>query len=132
MVGELQAKQKSFVQILAKIAAGRAKNGIQPPKLRVVREAAKRLTYRRGAVETRGRKKALSHTNVQKLYNTRKFLITKYKGEKEVHWSEVIKKAKGAPHPMMEVYSPPRIADLARKVRSTYVLRYAAGLLGVQ
>ena len=47
-----------------------------------------------GAPEQRGRKRALASRGVKALNATRKKLIKKSKGEYEVHWKDVIKKAR--------------------------------------
>ena len=54
-------------------------------------------TFKRGRVETRGRKKTLSVRNLAALNTARKSLIKKSGGKDEVHWEDIQKKAR-VPH----------------------------------
>ena len=47
-----------------------------------------------GLVEKRGRPRRLTPQNVKALDRTRKRVLAAAKGEREVHWSEIIKKAR--------------------------------------
>ena len=50
--------------------------------------------FRRGLVEKRGRPRRLTPQNVKALDRARKRVLAAAKGEREVHWGEVIKKAR--------------------------------------
>ncbi len=80
--------------VLERLTKARGRRGVEPPSLRTVQRAINGKTFRRGATETRGRKKRLSPKNVRQLDKARKTLIKQAKGESEVHWKDVIKKAR--------------------------------------
>ena len=82
------------VEIHAKLAARRGKSGLAAPHLTNVRKALKGITYRRANVETRGRRKKLKSHHIRKLNRTRIKIIKATKGEREVHWNEIIAKAR--------------------------------------
>ena len=65
-----------------------------PPDVTTVRRALKGKTFRRGLKETRGRKAKLTKAATRKLNATRKRLIEKAKGEKEVHWDQILRSAR--------------------------------------
>ena len=54
----------------------------------------KGATFKRARVETRGGRRILSARNVRSLDAARKRLIDEAKGEKEVHWDDVIEAAR--------------------------------------
>jgi hypothetical protein len=98
---------KELDQMLAKSTAGatpaqihswlklrREKAGTAAPNITNVRKALKGKSYRRGKVETRGRKKTLTRRNVLQLNSTRKKLIKKADSEYEVHWTDVVRGAR--------------------------------------
>jgi len=64
------------------------------PDLTSVRRVLKGYTHCQGKPEARGRKKKLSKANVRRLNTIRLQLIKKAAGEQEVHWEDVIKKAR--------------------------------------
>jgi hypothetical protein len=80
--------------ILERLTKARERKGLGAPGLHVVQRALKGKTFRRGVTETRGRKKMLTRNNVKKLNSVRKDLIKKAKGEREIHWNEIIRKAR--------------------------------------
>jgi len=82
------------VAVLAQIEKSRARCGKAPPGLRAVQRARAGSTFRRGPKETRGRKKKLTPKHVRKLNSVRKALIKQAKGEREIHWGEIIQKAR--------------------------------------
>ena len=93
-----QAKNgKEPIEIYEKLKQQQQRKQIQPPDLTTVRRALKGKTHRRAIKETRGRKKLLSAANIRKLNSVRKTLIKKAKGEREIHWKEIIAKAKVPP-----------------------------------
>ena len=65
--------------------------------MRAVQRALKGSTFKRAKIETRGRKKVLSHANLRALDRARKRLIAKADEEYEVHWDDVIRAAR-VPH----------------------------------
>ena len=69
------------------------------PDLTTVRRALKGKTHQRSTVETRGRKRILTPTNLKRLDKTRGQIITKADNNYEVHWDDVIKPAVGAAYP---------------------------------
>ena len=87
-------KSLTTSEILQRLGRRREQQGLDSPCLRAVQRAVVGQTYRRGRSETRGRKRTLSAKNVRKLNVTRKALIKDAAGESEIHWSDVIKKAR--------------------------------------
>jgi hypothetical protein len=81
----------SIHQELVKMRA-RAKS--EGPDITTVRRAVRGKTHKRGAQERRGRKRKLSTIAVRRLNKTRKELIKKAAGEYEVHWKDMISKAR--------------------------------------
>ena len=77
-----------------KLVKQRTKKRMEAPTLRNLRKILKGETYRRGVVETRGRKEKLTRRNVQALDKARKNLIEDAESEDEVHWDDVIKAAR--------------------------------------
>ena len=89
-----QADGDDPVTIHKKLAAARRRRHQSEPDVSTVRRALKGKTFKRGKKETRGRKKKLSARNVKALEKTRVELIKKADGEHEVHWDDIIKKAR--------------------------------------
>ena len=81
-------------EIHQRLASRRRRKGAKAPHITNVRRAIRGKTYRRGHVETRGRKKKLSAQAVRKINATRRTLIQKAKGEQEVHWKQILKAAR--------------------------------------
>ena len=81
-------------EVLTRIAKSRERGGVDPPGLSAVQRARAGRTFRRGRKETRGRKKKLTIKHVRKLNTARKDLIKQAKGQREVHWNDIIKKAR--------------------------------------
>ena len=93
----IQAKEqagKTPVQIHQMLATRRARRKIAAPDLTNLRRAMKGLTYKRGRKETRGRKLKYSKTWVPALNKVRKDLLKKTRSEREVRWSDVLRKAR--------------------------------------
>lgn len=80
-------------EVCAKLAAQRAKRGVAAPHLTKVRLALKGKTYKRGAVETRGRPPLLTKLQLRRIDSVRRSLIKDAQGEYEVHWADVLAKA---------------------------------------
>jgi hypothetical protein len=91
---KLKAQSKMPNAILKDLSKKREKRGEQPPDITTLRRALKGKTHRRGRQETRGAKKVLTASHLRALDSTRKKLIAKAGNEYEVHWDDVIKKAK--------------------------------------
>lgn len=62
--------------------------------LQAITRCVRGVTHRRGRAETRGRKREWTTANVRQADKARKELYKKAAGEKEVHWDDVIKKAR--------------------------------------
>ena len=84
-------------EMLRRIAKQRERRGVEAPKLRQIQRLLQGASFKRGVLETRGRKKKLSSRNIKTLNAKRMDLIKKAKGEREVHWREIIQKAR-VPH----------------------------------
>ena len=82
------------MEIHRRLQRARATDGGDGPNLSTVRKALRGISHRRGMVETRGRKRILSPTNVRALNAARKRLIAKADGQYEVHWSDIIRAAR--------------------------------------
>ena len=70
------------------IAPRRAKKQIRPPVIEVIRRVVAGSSFRRGAKETRGRKRKWSTANARRANATRIRLYKDAKGEREITWSE--------------------------------------------
>ena len=84
------------IEIHARLVKGRKaeKPKRKGPDLTTVRRYIKGKTFKRSAVETRGRKKVLTQKNLQRLDEVRQEMITKVDGERGVHWKDVMRKAR--------------------------------------
>ena len=87
--------QSAPTEVHAKLVKMRARKQLDGPHLTSVRRALKGQTHRRGRIETRGRKRKLQPRSVRRLNTVRKELQKKVKGDREVPWEEVIRKARG-------------------------------------
>ena len=85
---------KTPSEIHAWLETTRAKRKVEAPDLTNVRKALKGKTYRRAAVETRGRKATLSMKVVRAINSARKKLLKEAKNEKEVTWEDCRRGAK--------------------------------------
>ena len=117
-IQKLWAQSKTPTQILAAITKERSRNGIEAPKIRAVHKALRGVTHRRGIVETRGRKRSWKPSQVQRAYRVRKQIIKKAKGEKEIHWTHIISKAR-VPH----VHASTAMRSIARSELPTIAAR---------
>ena len=88
------AAGKTPSEVHAWLESARAKKKIEAPNLTNVRKALKGKTYRRAAVETRGRKPKLSMKVVKAINASRKKLLKKADNEKEVTWEDCRRAAK--------------------------------------
>ena len=90
----LFGQRLSPVEIHKRIAAARARQRQDPPVLTTVRRFLKAKTHRADKPETRGRKAIFKRRSVLKMNAVRKSLVKKADGEYEVHWADVVKKAR--------------------------------------
>lgn len=75
LVTEAVAKGKSSESILADIASGRKKRGVDAPQIWAIRRAMSGATHKRGRLETRGRRQKLSAAQVKRLVQKRAELV---------------------------------------------------------
>jgi hypothetical protein len=87
----LKGKGMEPVDIHAKLEAKRANSGMAAPSLPNLRKVLKGKTYNRGGTETRGRRRVLTPAKIRKIFDTRKHLILKHKGEQEITWPMVLR-----------------------------------------
>ena len=87
----LKEKGLAPTAIHKKLVARRAKKGVPTPSLPNLRRTLKGKSYKRGKVETRGRPKKLTVKKLRFINAKRKALIKKAKGEKEIHWDDVLR-----------------------------------------
>ena len=95
-IRELVAKKKLPLEIHAKLLAMRRRRRQPPLDITTVRRHLRGKTFKAGAVEARGRKRIYSKRAVQKMNKVRKQLIRSVDSEQEVHWGEIVKKARVA------------------------------------
>lgn len=89
-----QQDNLSPVAIHARLARERGRKGIAAPELTGVRKFLKGKTHKRGAVETRGRKRIHSRRHVLAMNRKRIELIKKVAGAKQVTWDDVARRAR--------------------------------------
>lgn len=87
---------KTTGQVHAWLAARRGSRGLAAPNITNIRKVLRGRTYRRGRVETRGRKRKLSRRAVLRMNSSRKQLIKRADSTEEVHWDDVIAHARVA------------------------------------
>jgi hypothetical protein len=85
---------KTPIEVHKALGTKRARKGVPAPNLTNVRKVLKGLTYKRGGVETRGRKLKLSKANVRKMNSVRRVLQNNADGEREVTWGKIRKAAR--------------------------------------
>jgi hypothetical protein len=81
-------------EVFEKFAAFRRQRHKSQPNLTTVRRVLKGKTFKRSAIETRGRPKALTKANLKAVDKAREKLIIKANTEYEVTWDDVIKKSR--------------------------------------
>ena len=82
------------MQIHALLGRQRMQSNIKPLCLTAVRKVLRAVTHRRGAVETRGRKRRVSSRGIEALDKARQRLQQRAGGEEEVTWKQIIKAAR--------------------------------------
>ena len=80
--------------IQANLAKSRGKQGIAAPTVNNVRRAMQGKTYKRGAVETRGRKKLMTPKRVRAVDVARKELQKEHKNSREVTMPMILRRAR--------------------------------------
>ena len=91
---QLKAQGITPAEIHRRLAKQRSSSGSAGPDLTTVRRALRGRTFRRSAVETRGRCRSLTPINMRALDTARKRLLKKADGEYEVHWDDIIAAAR--------------------------------------
>lgn len=89
-----QGKGQTPVDIHAAIAQRRQAKGDSAPDVTSVRRFLKGMTHKRGRSENRGRKKKVSRRNVLSMNATRRKIIKKVKGTRQVKWDEIVHKSR--------------------------------------
>ena len=82
------------ISIHGKVVSARAKTGQAAPDLTTVRRALRGATRKRATAETRSRKTPLTARNFATLDRNRVEMIEEADGQTEIHWKNVIKKAR--------------------------------------
>jgi transposase len=93
-VVQLKAKGKEPTFILKKINSLRHGRGVHPLAVDAVRRALRGKTHLRARPETRGRKRTFSKHMVKKLNATRKALVKKADGDRQIRWKDVLRSAR--------------------------------------
>ena len=93
--GELDTVRRCAAQrmpapdTLAVIAKDREQQGVAAPKIWAVRRAMAGVTHLQGKPEARGRRKRLTPAQAQRLFDKRRELVRRVKGERYVSYREV-------------------------------------------
>ena len=90
----LAGEKKTPIEIWANLKALRARRHVPPPDLTSVRRLLRGKTFKESVEEARGRRAKLSRRAVLAMDKKRKELQAKAAGEYEVHWKDIIKKAR--------------------------------------
>ena len=93
-VRQCVARKMSANDILAAITAARRKARVDPPKIWAIRRAMAGATHLQGQPETRGRRKKLTATQAQRLFDKRSALVERAQGERYVPLREVRRAAR--------------------------------------
>ena len=128
-----RAKGVTISKIFDRINMKRKKNSTPAIGEDAVLRAAKGQTHRRGVIEARGRKRGWTVAQTRKTNEVRKTVIKKANGEREVHWDEIIAKARVpevASSTAAMLRSPPRPAQARRTEECTYTRRLLPRSLG--
>ncbi|CAE8671507.1 unnamed protein product, partial [Polarella glacialis] len=101
VLGLQSTKKLPATEILKKLAAKRLRRNAAAsiPDITTVRRALKGKTFRRSSIETRGRKRKMKPDMIKKVNKARMDLVKLAKGEREVHWPEILKKARAKVDP---------------------------------
>ena len=93
----LRASGCTPMEVHGRLHAARRRGRKEGPSLSTVRRALKGQTFKRSGKETRGRPRILTTTNLRTANRARKELIKKAKGEKEIHWRDIVRAARLPP-----------------------------------
>ena len=93
-VRQCVAKHMPAAEILSAIAKDRKKERIEPPKIWAIRRAMAGSTHLQGKPERRGRAKRLTPAQAQRLFDKRRDLVNRAKGEKYVRYRDVRRSAR--------------------------------------
>ena len=88
------ARCRAATDIHARIARAREACGVPAPQIWAVRRAMRGATHKRGVVETRGRKKALTPAQAKRLNASRLALLKQADGQREVTYKAITRKAR--------------------------------------
>lgn len=91
---QAMARKSTSLQIYDLLERARVRRGIQMVNLTVVRRFLKGATHKRGAKETRDRKRIYSRRNVLTMNAARRKFIQATKGTKQVKWDLIVRKAR--------------------------------------
>ena len=94
VVSKMQHRGQTPIQIHSSICSPRVRKDVDSPTIQVIYRALRGATHRRGAGETRGRKCKWTNAQARKAFAVREDMIKKAKGEKEIHWSDIVAKAR--------------------------------------
>ena len=95
-ISGLEKQGKTPIEIHTIFARQRERRGLRAPHISRFRQALRGTTYKRSRKETRGRKRKYSSQWVKKMNATRKLLLKKAKGEREVRWADVQKASRAS------------------------------------
>ena len=90
-IHEWMGKGLKADEIHEKLEALRKRSGVDCVHVTKIREFMRGRTYRRGIVETRGRKRSWTRANVLSADAARLRKIDKCKGEKYIKWDVIVK-----------------------------------------
>ena len=123
VIHEKLAAGMSPILIHKWLKALRDKKGVDTPHLTNLRKALKGTRYKRGRVETRGKKKTYTRPMVLRMDAKRKELIKKSNNEREVRWEDIRRGARAPLGHCSSVKNPFRREDIpvaARRQRDKW------------
>ena len=106
LIHELMGDGLAAGDIHGKLEALRERDGVECVHVSKIREFMRGRTYRRGIVETRGRKRSWSRANVLSADAARLRNIDKVKGEKYIKWDVIVKSARAPKVPATTLHLP--------------------------
>ena len=92
--------------IHGKLEALRKRDGVDCVHVSKIREFMRGRTYRRGIVETRGRKRSWSRANVLNADAARLRKIDKCEGQKYIKWDVIVQGSRAPKVPATTLHSP--------------------------
>ena len=94
LVAKLAHEGKTPAQVRARLAVSRDRQHVDTPTVNNVRLAMAGKTFKRGVVETRGRKKKMTPKRIRKVDRCRKALQKKHEGTREVTMPMILRHAR--------------------------------------